>query len=110
MTSRRVLAANVTFLTEGGQLVSLRAGDDVPSEYAEYLTNPALFPAEEKATKPSRPAWREAPPEDPTQPDYSALRKAELIDLAELRGLDTTGTVADLRGRLDADDEALRAD
>lgn len=107
MGTRRVLAANVTFLTEGGQLVSLRAGEDVPSEYADYLTNPALFAAEEKA--PTR-TWREAPPEDPTQPDYSALRKAELIDLAEQRGLDSTGTVADLRGRLEADDEALRAD
>ena len=35
---------------------------------------------------------------------YSALRKAELVSLAAERGLDTAGTVAELRERLEADD------
>lgn len=105
MAERRKLAANVTFFGEGGQLVSLLAGDDVPREYAEYLTNPALY-AEDKNPAPK---WREAPPEDPTQPDYSALRKADLIDLAEQRGLATWGTVANLRDRLESDDQGFTA-
>lgn len=47
------------------------------------------------------PLWSRVPEESAS---YSTLRKAELVALAETRGLDTEGTVADLRARLEADD------
>lgn len=105
MAARRVLAANVTFLAEGGLSVSLRAGDDVPSEYAKYLTNPALFADADAPVDAPEPT-----PEDVDAPDYTGLRKPELIALLDERGLDSDGTVAVLRERLEADDEAMRAD
>ena len=46
-----------------------------------------------------------APPAGPTAPSYGSLKKAELIEDAELRGLSTEGTVAELVARLEADDE-----
>lgn len=108
MAGRRTLAANVTFLAGGDhKVVSLRAGDDVPSEYAEYLTNPALF---EDAHDAPEDTFSAPAPEDADAPDYSGLRKPELIALLDERGLDSTGTVAVLRDRLAADDESIRAD
>lgn len=48
-----------------------------------------------------------APPEAPTpaaapepEPDFESLRKAELVELAEERGVDTEGTKADIIERL----------
>lgn len=37
--------------------------------------------------------------------DYGAMLKPELVETAEARGLDTTGTKADIIERLEADDE-----
>lgn len=44
------------------------------------------------------------PPEQ--APSYSNMKKAELIEEADVRGLDTEGTVAELVARLEADDKA----
>ena len=37
-------------------------------------------------------------------PDYSSLKKAELVEVAEQQGVDTSGTKADILERLEADD------
>jgi hypothetical protein len=39
-------------------------------------------------------------------PSYTNMKKAELVEEAELRGLDAEGTVAELVARLEADDKA----
>lgn len=43
--------------------------------------------------------------DDDEEVDYSDLKKDELVALAEERGLDSSGTKADIIERLEADDE-----
>jgi hypothetical protein len=45
-----------------------------------------------------------APEPESTTADYSTLLKPELVELAEDRELDSTGTKADIIERLEADD------
>lgn len=51
-----------------------------------------------------------AEPEEATPVNLKSLKKAELIKLAEERGLDTSGTVADLVERLMQPDPAPEAE
>lgn len=48
---------------------------------------------------------RPAEPEPPAAPAYGSLKKDELVALAEQRGVDASGTKADIIGRLEAGDE-----
>lgn len=52
---------------------------------------------------PAKPVKAAAPPE-PEPSDYDALKKDDLIEAAEKRELDSSGTKADIIDRLEADD------
>lgn len=45
------------------------------------------------------------PASEPAGTSYGSMKKAELVEEAELRGLSAEGTVAELVARLEADDE-----
>ena len=53
----------------------------------------------------SPPAAAAAPAPESETADYGALLKAELVETADARGIDSTGTKADIIERLEADDE-----
>lgn len=70
---------------ETGQRYKFAAGDDVPADIAAQVD------------------WLNAQPEpepEPDGPDWSGMKKAELVEAAEAAGLDTSGTKADLVERL----------
>ena len=58
-----------------------------------------FLPSSEPTPEPVAPAPEPEPEPEPA-PDYTDWRKADLVSLAEERGLDTEGTKADLIERL----------
>lgn len=117
----RVLARDVHITLPGKphDPIVLRAGQAVPKEYAEFVTNPRAFiEVESEPSTPSAPASatttenkqevkaEEVKAEEVTVVNYSKLKKPELEALATERGLDATGTAKVLVERLVAADAA----
>jgi hypothetical protein len=65
---------------------------------------PSRAPAPTSAPEPTPEPTPEPEPESTTA-DYGALLKAELVEEAEERGLDSSGTRADIIERLEASDD-----
>lgn len=111
----RVLARDVHITLPGKphEPIVLRAGQGVPKEYAEFVTNPRAFiEVESEPSTPSAPASAPASTQkqeektDVTPVNYSKLKKPELEALAIARGIDANGTVKVLAERLVAADAA----
>lgn len=86
---------------ETGDAAWFAPGDEAP-EWTEGYVDPVHF---EEKEEPAEPGAEQLPAE---RPNYSRMKKEELIDLADERDLDTEGTVADLIARLEENDAALR--
>ena len=127
----KVFNTNVAVHKDPAESVWFKAGDEVP-DWAEELVGPHVYSEhreeedvrltdpegepDDEVTKWSTvndlpPTGAEVPEtDDVDEVDLDTLKKDELVELAESRGLDTSGNKADLKERILADMDEDEAD
>ncbi len=84
--------------------VAYVAGSDVPDDVASQISNPAAWGDEEPQGASEPPAGGDDPPANSgVRAELEALTKADLVALADARGVDASGSKGDLVARLSQD-------
>lgn len=107
--------ATVNLMDANFKCVTLHAGDEIPEWALDRITNPSLVDdsvAEtvEVAAQPIVPVDASSARVEVKAGLYDALKKDELIALANERGIDATGNKPDIIARLEAADAAATSE